>query len=319
VTTEQQQLKHLERGRFLSEPHAQAIESRLLYHPKFINLRLQLIGYYWKVRTDEEKLFHHLQWFITNRPSSKLWRLDHNIMCLRIEWPDEWCASSYELWKKQFVLHENSASIRGNAGLCLIRKDYPIASQLLSEAMASEPGEADWPEWLAVHSYMNAKKADSTERKRISAITLNAGAQYIKTHSIGARQHSEVTRRMLSWCAQSAYWIDDYDLARHYALREIEVGKTYDVPPKTSYSILGLIALHSGDVAAAIDKLISSGHELAPDFWDLELAKLLLLQGQAQSVITYFDDCKKQGFWKGKVDLWLSAIKEGRNIEFSEN
>ena len=87
-------------------------------------------------------------------------------------------------------------------------------------------------------------------------------------------------------------------------------------------TILGLIALRSGDIQLAKQYLIESGKEnqkMSPTSPgpDMSLAGELLKQGEDDSVIQYFHQCA--GFWTDGRDLlikWEQEVKGGRTPDF---
>lgn len=88
---------------------------------------------------------------------------------------------------------------------------------------------------------------------------------------------------------------------------------------------LGLIALHSGNVAEAKSRLLAAGRTTGSGTLDsfgpnMVLAKELLEKGERDVVVEYFDLCRK--FWKmdrGKLAEWTHAVRAGSIPEFGAN
>jgi hypothetical protein len=89
--------------------------------------------------------------------------------------------------------------------------------------------------------------------------------------------------------------------------------------------ILGRVALRDGNTNEAARQLLAAGDtpgspQLNSFGPNLTLAKDLLAQGEAQTVLAYLAECKT--FWKaggGKVDEWIEAVRAGATPEFGPN
>jgi hypothetical protein len=91
------------------------------------------------------------------------------------------------------------------------------------------------------------------------------------------------------------------------------------------HMVLGLLALHSGDVATARKELIESGkttgsptlNSFGPN---MTLAAELLKKGDRDAVLDYFEMCRK--FWKmggNQLDSWSQTVRNGGVPDFGAN
>jgi hypothetical protein len=91
------------------------------------------------------------------------------------------------------------------------------------------------------------------------------------------------------------------------------------------HRIIGLVSLQQGKIDEARRHLISSGE--IPGFPrlnsfgpNMQLAKAMLEAGEAESVIEYFQLCRK--CWKcerGRLDAWLLDVRHGEMPSFGAN
>jgi len=89
--------------------------------------------------------------------------------------------------------------------------------------------------------------------------------------------------------------------------------------------VLGRLALKSGNVDAAKERLIAAGNSPGSPQMDsfgpnMTLAKDLLVKGEKAVVVEYFKLCKK--FWAshgGKLDIWTKDVEQDRVPDFGAN
>jgi hypothetical protein len=114
--------------------------------------------------------------------------------------------------------------------------------------------------------------------------------------------------------------------ARLYALKASEV-------PATPYPgghcihrgnlILGHLALDSGDVDEAKRRLLAAaksggGPHLSSFGPNMALAKALLVKGEDETVLRYFELCAE--FWTSKyLNEWIADVESGRMPDFGPN
>ena len=92
-------------------------------------------------------------------------------------------------------------------------------------------------------------------------------------------------------------------------------------------TLLGLLAIESGEIEAANSYLIESGKtkgspSLRTSGPSMSLANALLEKGQKDAVLEYFELCEK--FWKSppgmkKLEQWKAAVEAGITPDFGAN
>jgi len=120
--------------------------------------------------------------------------------------------------------------------------------------------------------------------------------------------------------AQAAFKFGDFRGAAELARLHLQ-GKDKTAPQRAN-TILGRVALRSGDVNGAKEYLLNSSKpEAAKDISlsgpSMVLAKELLEQGERDAVLQYLANC--QALWpRGEevLQLWMAEIKRGKTPNF---
>jgi len=89
--------------------------------------------------------------------------------------------------------------------------------------------------------------------------------------------------------------------------------------------VLGRIAVHEGKIEDAKQYLLAAGHSKGSPVMNsfgpnMSLAKDLLEKGERDTVLQYFELCRR--FWKmdyGKLDDWSNEVKAGQIPDFGAN
>ena len=131
--------------------------------------------------------------------------------------------------------------------------------------------------------------------------------------------------------AKIGFELEHYEISKASAHQLLELAPNY--PNNWNYGnaihdshlVLGRLALKDGDVSAAKEHLLKStenkGSPTMNSFGpNMSLAKDLLLKGESEVVLEYFDRCRK--FWKndhGKLDSWTESIRSGKIPKFKAN
>jgi len=123
---------------------------------------------------------------------------------------------------------------------------------------------------------------------------------------------------MAMLAAQSGEW----EKARNYALDALTAPSPYTDPAHAANNVLGLVALHKGDVATAELYLRAAGKAKGSTLlkrWGptLALAKALLEQGRNDAVLEYFQDCQRFVTENSKQDTWIATLKGGGTPDLS--
>jgi hypothetical protein len=141
----------------------------------------------------------------------------------------------------------------------------------------------------------------------------------------------EPTRRFssLKGLAQEVFDLGDLDQAKVFARQLLQEAPHHPNGDGNAIyygnSVLGLVALHQGDVQLAEQYLLASantpGSPQLPSFGpNVTLAKELLEKGERPVVLQFFALCKN--FWKndhGKLEEWSAAVRSGVIPQFAQN
>lgn len=128
---------------------------------------------------------------------------------------------------------------------------------------------------------------------------------------------------LLPMAAKTAFEANDYILAEKYAKELLDLAKNYPNDWNygnaihDGYMVLGRLAVKKGDIREGARSLIAAGKtpgspQLNSFGPNMSLASDLLEKGEYESVIKYFDLCKK--FWEmedGRLDSWAASIRGG--------
>ena len=121
----------------------------------------------------------------------------------------------------------------------------------------------------------------------------------------------------LVWMSLLAAQSEAWEKARTYALDALATG-----PSHAANNVLGLVALHGGDVSTAEAYLRAAGKAPGTStlkLWGptLALAKALLDKGRNEAVLEYFQACKILVTENNKLDVWIATLKGGAAPDLS--
>jgi hypothetical protein len=123
---------------------------------------------------------------------------------------------------------------------------------------------------------------------------------------------------MAGWAVQSGDW----EKARNYALDALSSASRVSDSTHAANNVLGLVALHGGDVASAEAYLRAAGKTNGSSTlkrWgpNLALAKALLDKGRKEAVLEYLQDCKSFATENAKLDVWIATLRGGASPDLS--
>src|SRR5262245_25686560 len=300
-------------GKSLSKPKVEELESTLRKTPDKLDERVMLIGYYSaneKTAQDRARLRNHVLWMLENHPEHastaepSLRDLpgdsDGNIQILT-------------LWEKNLESRGDELAVLKNAEKFFFSKNPAIADQLIHRIAEKEPNNKDWPNELAQLYRMfgipgenitdpGARSAEAY--KRVLALTRNPAAR----------------ETLAGDMAEAAFRVGDFPGAAQLAKIHL-AGKDHTAPQRAN-TILGRVALRSGDLSSAKRYLLdSSGAEAGKDVLlagpTMVLAKELLEQGEKEAVIQYLQNCLK--IWprgQNALEIWINDIQNDKIPKF---
>jgi tetratricopeptide (TPR) repeat protein len=308
-------------GAHMSDQEAKNAEDDVAKNPEDLSARSKLLGYYfmkWRSSpTAKEAYRGHVLWFIKNHPDSEICGTPYCALDPISDWDGYHDAK--EAWLKQVEDHAKDALILGNAARFFFIHDREQAEKLLTRAEALDPKNPTWADLLG-HLYALGKK-NRGGAKALAALERAA--------SVDTDEESKTVR--LVDLAKSAYEAGEVEKAKTYAGELLKAG-TKD-PQNWNYgnaihhgnNVLGRIALQAGQIPQADDYLLKAADTPGSPQLDsfgpnMCLAKELLEAGQKDTVLQYFEACRK--FWKNggrQLDDWTALVKDGKVPLFGAN
>lgn len=305
-------------GSELSEPQAQALETKLKNQPDDVATRTQLLGYYWwdRIREVDARQRHadHVLYLIEHTPTSEVLGLPHGT--LEPHFVPRAYTDGSRLWEGHLKAEVVDVAVLRNAANYWGRHETVNATKALERAMEKEPESPEWPESLG---HLIALELISAREDAKPTIAAKALTYYERAYEL-----SDALSRsyLLPELADLALAAERPDQARGFAQQMLadpqnpddwNAGNNFH----TAHQVLGTIALAEGDVDAAAEHLIESGRtpgspQLNSFGPQTRLAAQLLEAGQDQAVIEYLDRCRE--FWEmGQEDLaeWKKSIRAG--------
>lgn len=300
-------------GKSLSKSKAQELETALHKTPEKVDERVVLIGYYAasaKTALDRVRLRSHVLWMIENRP-------EHSATSEPVlrDLPDDAEGNSQilALWKQNLELRREDIRVLKNAEKFFFAKDPAAADQLIHRISEKEPGNREWPNELAqlyrMFGIPGQRIDDPAQRaaeayRRVLVLTRNAPAR----------------EALAGDMADASFKMGDFAGAAELARIHLR-GKDRSAPQRAN-TLLGRVALRSGDLPGAAQYLLTSSRpEAEPDVSfsgpTMVLAKELLEEGQQEAVLQYLQNCLS--IWprgENVLQFWIADIKNGKTPNF---
>jgi tetratricopeptide (TPR) repeat protein len=308
-------------GGKLTHNQAGELEATVAKHPNDLSARTELLGYYFVSRhnSPDAKAAHqkYVLWFIKNHPDAEITGTPYCSLNAILD--ADGYSQAKRIWLDQIHSHEKDSSVLGHAANFFLLNDRATAEDLLKKAQKLEPNSPEWPDRLA-HLYTLQRDKEGAKK---------ALDGYEKAQSADQSDVSKFHR--LDQLAKTAFDAGEIDKATRYANESLQVAKKYPNNWDEGNSIhqanivLGRIALKNGDIKTAKQYLLKAGHTPGSPQLDsfgpnMSLAKDLLEAGERDTVLQYFQLCKK--FWqmdRGKLDDWAKQVKAGEIPPFGAN
>lgn len=132
----------------------------------------------------------------------------------------------------------------------------------------------------------------------------------------------------LCGAAFAAFHLEQFELASQLAVEALDAAPrfegdwNYGNAIHSGHTVLGLLALRSGNMPLAIEELHRAGAtrgspQLGSFGPTMLLAKSLLRAGESEAVLEYFAQCRK--FWKmggAWLDIWEEKVRAGQIPNF---
>jgi tetratricopeptide (TPR) repeat protein len=300
-------------GKSVTKSKADELESDVKKTPDKIDSRLILIGYYTsngKTPADRQRLRTHVLWMIENHPEHPA-TAEPGLRDLPGDF--EGNAQILDLWNKNLESRGDDVAVLKDAEKFFFSRDPVAADQLIHRIAEKEPNNREWPNELAQLYRMigipgtpidDPGERASESYKRVLALTRNPAAR----------------EALAGEMAQAAFKVGD--LAGAEELAKIHLKSNDRTAPQRANTLLGRVALRSGDLNGAKQYLLASSGPQAEKDVSLSgptmiLAKELLEQGEHDAVLQYLDNCLL--LWphgENVLQIWIGDIKRGKTPNF---
>jgi len=299
-------------GKNLSKSKAEELETTVRKDPEKLDERVVLIGYYAaNAKTvDRSRLRNHVLWMIENHPEHPS-TAEPSLRDL----PDDYDGNAQilALWTKNLESHQGDVAVLKNAEKFFFAKNPAIAEQLIYRIYEKEPGNREWANELA-----QLYRMFGIPGERIDDPPQRAAEAYKRV--LALTRTSAAREALAGDMAEAAFKVGDFNGAAEFAKIYLH-GKDRTAPQRGN-TILGRVALRSGDLASAKQYLLdSSGPESSKDVSlagpTMVLAKELLEQGEQGAVLQYLENCLQ--LWpRGEevLQIWIADIQHGKMPNF---
>jgi hypothetical protein len=300
-------------GRNIAKSEVDKLEADIRKTPDDIDKRLKLIGFYdWNGRSSLEhlRLRAHVLWMVENHPEHPA-LAEPSLRDLRDD--PEGTTLMTALWYKNAASCDTSSAVLKSAEKFFFGKDPAEAERLIYCLYEKEPNNPQWANELAQLYRMSGVPGRSFPNQAQRAL-------YAYDHVL-ALLHNPADRQALAGeMAGAAFKIGDFEGAA--ALAKLYLHSTDRNATQKANTILGRVALRSGDVAASKQNLLdSSGAAAARDIATygpaMALARELLEKGERATVLEYLEKCLI--LWpRGENMLrnWIAEIQNGATPNF---
>jgi tetratricopeptide (TPR) repeat protein len=316
----------LRQGRELTAERAEELLKKADADPKDLESRLPLLSYHFfqRLRSKESAKIHSdlVLWLIENHPDSRV--AGDPEATLYSYRATEAYGKAKALWLEQVKKHNKSALVQANAARFFLLEDPSTAEELLKQAQALEPTNAEWAAQLG-RLYALRSHGESDEDRRKSA--RQALVEFEKVLDLDKDPPTRFY--LLGEVAKAAFDAGDDEKARKYANELLTTNSELRLDWNSGNAvhqgnlILGRIALKAGDTEKAKHYLLEAGKtEGSPQLNsfgpNMMLAKELLEKGETAVVLEYFALFSK--FWnRDELKQWAATVQGGGMPEFRAN
>jgi tetratricopeptide (TPR) repeat protein len=229
--------------------------------------------------------------------------------------PDDFDGNSQILllWKNNLESRGDDVAVLKDAEKFFFGKDPAAADQLIHRISEKEPNNKEWPNELA-----QLYRMFGIPGERIEDPAQRAAEAYKRVLQLTKNPTARET--LAGEMAQAEFKVGDFAGAAELA--KIHLQSKDRTAPQRANTILGRVALRSGDMPGAKQYLLdSSGPQAQKDVSlsgpTMILAKELLEQGQQDAVLQYLDNCLL--LWprgESVLQFWIADIKKGKTPNF---
>ena len=299
--------KYIEGGD-LSADAVEKLEKVLAKNPSDFHARASLLGYYVKAKRGSSGLAKHMGWLIQNAP-------EHQIMSLPILFSGETALAQHlsKLWHEATSKEQVPPKALLYASIFHLSVNPPLAVSLLERACELDSEDCDLKlKLLDAYSMASPDLPDSEKKKNLSS-AINVYEQLPDRH---------LKSKVVGVVAEIAFDAKEFSKASHYAEETLNLSDdlkenwNYGNNIHLAHTILGLVALASGDEETACLELIESAKtpgspqldSFGPDF---SLANDLLERGHKEAVWRFLMEVRKFWMEADLIDRWIDEINAG--------
>ena len=310
----------LKEGASLTSSQVAALEAQLENDPSNMFTRARLLGYYgdrtrYRDPPSMERRHALVLWLIQNAPNSILL----SVLPPPTRELDPYDnPEAYIEGKRAFLAHlenePNDLTLLGHAVQFLNLQDRALAIELLERAQSLDSSNPRWAFELGFNHYLDIRRGSAEQNIEAAKRALD---QYGRAIELSP---DRLSHNRLKYAAEAAIVANELDKAREFAnlmLTDDRRGPFNEDGMHYGNITLGKIALAEGDVQGAASYLLLAGSAPASRRSilggpDTSLAKQLLEEGEAESVLQYFDQCAR--FWergRDRLKEWAIVVRGG--------
>jgi hypothetical protein len=307
-------------GSQLSAKQAADLEAAVAKDPNDLAARTKLLGYYFAASTTDDSkaaIRKHVLWIIKNHPEAEIAGLPQCGVDFVLD-PDGY-QEAKQLWLDQTAAQPKNFAVVDHAAKFFLIRDQTIATKLLKQLQQLEPNSPKWFDKLGQLYAFEQSKAGATK----------ALEQFEKAQAADTEDDTRFYR--LDELTKAAFGAGEDAKAAQFADQLLEAATpregdwNYGNAIHHANNTLGRIALKKGDTKKADEYLLKAGRTPGSPQLDsfgpnMSLAKELLEAGEKETVLQYFELCRK--FWKmgdTRLDDWNKEVKAGQVPQFGAN
>ena len=303
-----------------------SLENQVAADPQDISLREATISCYWEAQARigfgssraeefEKSRIEHVLWLVEHAPE----RESASAAPGSVMRSSESYAKLRQAWMSQVRAHPADLKVLANAALFMLVTEGEKAEELASRAYALDPKNGRATSVLAHVCEYRMIGAKPELR-----IQMAQKALQLREQLLAAMDRSyELSLQDLQRLAIDAFEAGDTVGAQKYA-QELVRRDDADALHQGNV-ILGRLALKNGNLEEAKARLLAAGKipgspVLGSFGPNMNLAQELLMKGEKEVVLQYFDECAV--FWKygaNKLDEWKLAVDQERIPNFGAN
>jgi len=204
-----------------------------------------------------------------------------------------------------------------NAARFFLLNEMALSEELLMQAQALEPDNAEWTERLGHLFSLKATDGDAASKSE-------SHGKALELFEAALAVEGKPRFYQLDTVAKAAFKAGHLDKARTYSTELLAIAPSFDRNWNygnaiyTGNSILALIALGEGDMNLARTYMLAAsltpGSPQLDSFGpDLTIAKEMLDRGEREAVVNFLNNVSK--FWDGRVETiteWKEIIRRGQ-------